>query len=179
MQRIYSLISILLIAALCGCELMSPSGPRYSAIVQPHPSADKALVYVYRTTNGRWVGRVHILVDGKLLAEIGDMEYSWCQLAPGKHVIRAEWGLMDKPMFEGGQFEPKTFDLTVAPEKTYQVCYSINDDGEKPGLVESSGLLGKVLSKSHVISVTLEGGEQEGLVGPLGSCNLREPNPSN
>jgi hypothetical protein len=117
---------------------------------------------------------VNLSVDGKEAADIGDWEYTWCRLMPGEHVFRAEWGIAEKPLFEGGNFEAKTVTLRVEPNTLYFLCYSIQDDGQKPGILESSGLLGKALSRSHVTSVSFHSEDEQGALGEIRGCSLRE-----
>jgi len=169
-----ALLSVILLAALSGCSALSPSGAKFATLSQPTASTAKALVYVYRVTDGRWVGRVNISVDGKKIAGIGDWEYSWCRVTPGDHTFRAEWGFMDKPMMEGGQFDAKTLNVTIEPNKIYYVCYAIRENGQPTTMLESSGLLGKALCKSHVTSVTLLSEDEAHALPVLKGCDFRE-----
>lgn len=165
---------VLLMAAISGCSALSPSGPKFAMISQPKPSADQALVYVYRYTDGRWVGRVDVSLDGKEIAAIGDWEFSWCYLSPGNHTFRAAWGLMDKPMFEDGQFDAKTLSMKVESGKTYYLCYAIRENGSPTTKLESSGLVGKALSTSHVTSVELLPEDEAHALSVLQGCRFRE-----
>ncbi len=150
-------------------------------ITQPKAATDKALVYVYRVTDGRWVGRVDVSVDGKKIAGIGDWEFSWCYLVPGDHTFRAEWGLMDKPMFEEGHFDPKTLNFKIEANKIYYVCYAIRENGSPPTMLEKGsgvlgnlGLVAKAASKSHVTSVELLPEDEVRALPMLTRCDLRE-----
>ena len=143
-------------------------------IAQPTANTVEALVYVYRISDGRWVGRVDVSVDGKKIAGIGDSEFSWCHLTPAEHTFRAEWNFMDKPMMEGGQFDAKTLNVKIEPNKIYYVCYAIRENGQPTTMLESSGLLGKALSKSHVTSVTLLSEDEAHALPALKGCDFRE-----
>ena len=163
--------SVIVLATLFGCSGIFP-GPKFAVIAQPIANTAEGLVYVYRYADGRWVGRVNVSVDGKKIARIGDWEYSWCRVSPGNHTFRAEWGFMDKPMMEGGQFDAKTLNMKVEPNKTYYVCYAILENGQPTTLLESSGLLGKALSKSHVSSVTLLSEDEAHALPVLKGCEF-------
>ena len=141
---------------------------------QPFADGSKAIVYVYRINNGRCVGRVGMSADGKKITEIGDLEYSWCRIAPGDHIFRAEWGLMDKPMFEEGHFDAKTLNVKIEPNKIYYLCYSIRENDNPTTMLESSGLLGKALSKSHVTSVEFLSEEEALGLHNIRTCVYRE-----
>lgn len=167
-------LPMVLLVALSGCSALSSSGPKFAMNAQPFADSSKSIVYVYRLTNGRWVGRVDMTVDGKKFVEIGDSEYSWCRVSPGDHIFRAEWGLMDKPMFEEGHFDAKTLNVKIESNKIYFLCYSIRENSNPTTMLESSGLLGKALSKSHVTSVEFLSEEEALGLHNIRTCGYRE-----
>lgn len=146
---------LLLAAALVitACSTIGVNGPRFQETAQSGMRTDAALVYVYRV--GQWtdirVGSVQISVGGKFVLGLKDQGFTSFYVGPGKHQFRAEWSFMEKPLFEGGHFEPKTLAVDVEAGKTYYINYLIQEDGRPTTYMEQSSLLGKSLSKSHVL----------------------------
>jgi hypothetical protein len=111
-------------------------------------------------------------IDGREFVGLKDAQYSWLSVTPGSHIFRAEWAALDKPLFEEGHFDGKTLDLDVTPNRVYYICYSIEEDESSPTMLESSGLLGKALSKSHVREVDFGAKEEPQGKGDLVSCEF-------
>ena len=145
------------------------------SIDKPTPTVEKAAVYLFRVSDSRpRPGRVIISVDGKELVGLKDREFSWCYLPPGDHTFRAEWSLMDKPLFEAGHFDAKTLVTKIEANRTYYICYFVQEDGDPPTMLEGAGLLGKALSKSHVVSVELITEDETRALANLASCHFQE-----
>jgi hypothetical protein len=85
MRKLFVLVPALLLA-LSGCATQG-GAPFSEARAEP----GKALVYVYRsdTVAGEWVPTVK--VEGTPNFDLQNDRYAALNLAPGKHVVRAEW----------------------------------------------------------------------------------------
>jgi hypothetical protein len=141
-----------------GCSLIGLYGPEFQQADRPIPRGDSALVYVYRVGRGPDVkiGSVNITVDGEYVFGVKNHGYSFFYLQPGSHLFKAEWPFMEKPLFEEGHFDPKTLQLATEAGKTYFVNYLIDQDTKPKTWDETSSLIGKALSKSHIISAGIQ-----------------------
>jgi len=97
-------------------------------------------------------GSVPIYVDGKEVFKVKDWRYTYIWVTPGPHKIKAEWSILEKPLFENGHFEASTVDLDIEAGKAYFLNYKIVQDGTPPSPMAS---LVAPFSKSHVISAGL------------------------
>ncbi len=147
----------LTIELLSGCSPMSAKGPSYRDVQVPETKSDKALVFLYRVGAYTRIrhGSVKISVDGKKLMSLSDQVFTTTYLDPGPHEFVGEWSFLEKPLFEEGNFEPKLLSVSMEAGKTYYINYRIAEDDKSTTLMETQGLLGKALSKSHVIFVGL------------------------
>jgi hypothetical protein len=140
-----------------GCALPRFKGDNFRDIEKAPVSSEKATVYVYRVGQGNPVrlGAVMIFVDDMNIFHVRDKGFTWFLIAPGPHRFKAEWPWDEKPLFEEGHFEPRFLSLNLEAGKTYHINYKILQDTKPITFSESMSLLGKAMSKSHVISVGL------------------------
>jgi len=147
----------------------------FGVMPKPSSTAQKAIVYFYRISdNGPKRGRVNMSIDGAEVVGLNDSQYTWCRVTPGAHNFRAEWAILDKPLFEEGHFDAKVLEIEIAPNRSYYVCYSIEADDNRATMLEQSGLLGKALSKSHIQEVDLISKSETQGRGDLVSCEYVE-----
>jgi hypothetical protein len=100
-----------LLLALSGCAAMPKTGSPFS---ESRAEPGKGLVYVYRddAVSGEWLPTIRLA--GQQDFDLPNKHYAAISLAPGKHVVRADW--------------PRRSDLanveaplTVEPNQTYYV----------------------------------------------------------
>lgn len=148
---------VLVIGLIAGCSPMSARGPSYRDVQAPELKSDKALIFLYRVgffTSVRH-GSVTVSIDGKKLVSLSDQVFTVTYLDPGTHEFVAEWPFAEKPLFEEGNFEPKLLSVSMEAGKTYYINYRISEDDKSTTFMETQGLLGKALSRSHVTFVGL------------------------
>jgi hypothetical protein len=152
-QFVRPCLIIPLIVLTIGCESTPPPAVPINLKI-PEVRPDVGLVLVMRFGQGlrMTTGSVPIYMDDKKVFSVQDWRYSYFWVAPGAHKFKAEWSVLEKPMFEHGHFDASTLDLEIEAGKTYFVNYQIVKEavGESP-----MGVLFKPLSKSHVISAGL------------------------
>jgi hypothetical protein len=182
-MRAFTIVAFIAgLASLAGCvgsEVREFNERNYGVMSKPSPTAQKAIVYFYRISdNGPRLGRVNMSIDGREAAGLKDSQYTWCSIAPGAHYFRAQWAVLDKPLFEEGHFDAQVLNLDIAPNRSYYICYSIEADDNPPTMLEQSGLLGKALSKSHVREVDFISKDEAQGRGDLVSCEYVESSQS-
>jgi len=119
MRRLLLLVPALLLV-LSGCATTKGGAPFSEARVEP----GKALVYVYRhdAVAGDWLPAIKIA--GSPDFDLPNQRYAALSLAPGKHLVRANWPR------RSDLAEAET-SLTVEPNQTYYVkVASETHDGE-------------------------------------------------
>ena len=147
----------LILCLLAGCTLPRFKGDNFSDVEKPLASLKNATVYVYRVGQGNQVryGAVMIFVDAVNIFHVRDKGFTWFLIAPGTHLFKAEWPWDEKPLFEEGHFDPRFLSVNLEAGKTYYINYKILQDTKPVTYSESMSLLGKAMSKSHIISVGL------------------------
>ena len=165
------LISALIVLTI-GCESTPPPKVPLNLKI-PDARNDVGLVLVMRYGLGlrMTTGSVPIYVDNKKVFSVEDWRYTYFWVTPGAHKIKAEWSILEKPMFEGGHFDPSTLDLDIEAGKTYFINYQIVKDSVRESPM---GMLFKPLSISHVISAGLILETREAARGKLIDCTFQE-----
>jgi len=158
---------------LTGCNLLKTQGPHYMSVKQPESDANTALIYIYRVNNiVGYKGSMSVTINDKHEFDLSDSTFSYFKLQPGIYSLKTEWSFMDKPLFEEGHFDPKSKEFTFESGKTYYINYSIKRNNEPDSILAQQSLLGKSLSKSNILSASLEL-EPESLASKnLRSCYL-------
>lgn len=142
---------------LSGCNLLKTKGPHYSSIKQPALQADSALIYIYRTSNiTGYKGSMSVTINEKNEFDLSDSTFTYFKLKAGEYSFKTEWSFMDKPLFEEGHFDQKSKIFNFEAGKKYYINYSIKEDNAPSTGLEQQSLLGKSLSKSHILSASLE-----------------------
>ena len=131
-----------------GCETAPPP-----QVPMPIPAVreDVGLVLLMRYGLGRRMttGSVPIYVDNKEIFSVKDWRYTYFWLTPGPHELKAQWSVLEKPMFEGSKFDTSTLKLDVEAGKAYFINYQIVQDTTVPSPLAD---LVAPFSKSSVIS---------------------------
>lgn len=177
MRRFFWLVILIILA---GCALPRFKGDDFRDVARAPVSPEKATVYVYRVGQGTPVrhGAVMIYVDGQKVFHVRNKGFTWFQIAPGAHQFKAEWPWNEKPLFEEGHFDERFLTVNLAAGKTHFINYKIQHDTKPIGFAESMSLLGKAMTKSHVLSVKLVVEEEAEAFNNLESCGF-QPNDLN
>ena len=172
------ILLILATAIISGC-FAGLERVEYREAPKPTLSDKTANVYIYRSSKGKPFiarGDVNIYANSSNIASLSYNEFTWVSLRPGDYNFKSSWDLFDKPLFEGGHLDEKSFDLKVVAGKTYYINYEITQDRKPVSVLETEGgLLGKAISETHVTSVSFSVVDKE-----LGSkiilgCWYRKP----
>src|SRR3990172_8755583 len=169
------LILLSLLSSLLGCSELIPRGSEFHHTGKPAIDPNKAIVYIYRVGQGAEfkIGAINISVNDKKIFSVLDEGFTWISLEPGPRTFKAEWSWDEKPLFEEGHFDPKLLDLNVAAGKIYYINYRIKKDNKPITYIESTSLLGKAFSKSHVMSVDFVSEDEPTALRSLTFCNYQ------
>jgi predicted extracellular nuclease len=121
--------------SLSSCALIEhhihQSKPLASEISRPKTQSDMSLVHLYRAGNihAANVGDVNIYANEEFIFGARNNGYTWVYLKPGQYTFKAEWSMMDKPLFESGLYDSKNITLTVKENKQYYINYRVNEVG--------------------------------------------------
>ena len=173
--------NLLIIAILMnGCSLHKVEGPSFNDVMKPKPNDKSSIVYIYRVNDhDRFSsGAINVKINGKNTIELYTNAFAYSILEPGEHTFTVDWAFWDKPLLEDGKFDTKTISYTFEPGKTYYLNYSIKLDDEPVRYLEKNGLLGKLLSHSHVISAGLEIERESMGLTKLKTCKYLSSNDS-
>jgi hypothetical protein len=72
------------------CASAPEPGPPFSELPVPHP--DRALLYIYRQDRLSSRGAARVDLDGENVGKLGNGQYLWLELAPGRHTLKTRWG---------------------------------------------------------------------------------------
>jgi len=97
-----------------GCASSAPSGPRFTAAASP--SADRALVYVYRIDRVSGVGSMKLRLQGGDEFELRDGEYAPLVVKPGGRKLA-----ISLPLLGGMSRGWSSFPFTARPGETVYV----------------------------------------------------------
>ena len=158
MRSIVKLNLLAIAIFMNGCSLHKVEGPSFNDVMKPTPNDNSSLVYIYRVNDhDRFSnGAINVKINDRRTIELYANAFAYSVLEPGEYTFSVEWAFWDKPLLEDGKFDSKNMSYTFEPGKTYYLNYSIKLDDEPIRYLEKNGLLGKLLSHSHVISAGLE-----------------------
>ncbi len=152
MKKLKNCFLLAIAVIMTACSTAGINGPRFDETPKRPLRQDAALIYVYRVGYTYIkLGSVQISVNDKLIFGVKDRGFTAFYLRPGKHQFKAEWPLMEKPLFEEGHFDPKTLTVDAEAGKTYYINYLIQESDQPITYMEQSSLLGKALSKSRIL----------------------------
>jgi len=87
-----SLLVVFFMTVLSGCSATLLKGEKFKQ-ANP-PSAEHALVYIYRPNSTPYLLSPDVFLDGKKIMELGNQGYSYRYLKPGEHDIKVAWSFM-------------------------------------------------------------------------------------
>ena len=157
-MRVKKSIYIVLAVIISGC-IKSPSYVDYENAPKPILTDNSAIVYIYRSSKGKpyTYGSLNIDINNDNTVNLSYNEYTWVTLKPGQYTFKAYWPPLEKPLFEGSNFDEKSFELIVLPGQSYFINYEITQDRKPTTILETQGgLVGKAISGTHILNVNFD-----------------------
>ena len=78
------------VAVLVGCAT-SEDAPAFSRAPVPQPTADRAILYMYRVHALPLAWSAFLQIDGQEAASLANQGFTWVYLRPGKHKFQFGW----------------------------------------------------------------------------------------
>jgi len=120
MKRIFPvLIAITLTLLLQGCMNTRPDQPTHQEAPSPPQASELATVYLLFDA---YIGdRIEFYVDGQHYFKAFWSSYSWIQLPPGEHEIKADYGFWDKDAVNSESNKPAVITGNLEAGETYYI----------------------------------------------------------
>ena len=88
MKKVTFLLLTLFVLTACGTI---PGGPQFSEISVPVPSAEKALIIVYRDYAEPTALDATLLIGGKEVFALSQKSFAFAEIEPGDHTLEIKW----------------------------------------------------------------------------------------